>query len=102
MKFVVLGGGKYLEKMLSSKRERKIPCLLASWIVDDLLDYYHIDKAVKCKLFSLTLTKLAMAWYKSLSNGSIDSWSDLCEAFTTHFTIGKPQHTTIDMLKVIK
>lgn len=69
--------------------------------VDNQLDYYHTDIVSKCKLFSLTLIGLTMAWYKILLDESIDSLRDLCKAFTAHFTACKCQPTTIVILNGI-
>lgn len=34
--------------------------------VNDRLDYYHADRAMKWNLFPLILAELVVAWYKSL------------------------------------
>lgn len=65
--------------------------------VDDFLDYYHNHEAIKCKLYALTLIGSVMAWLKSFSHGSINSWPNICEAFTTQ----KKQPTTMVMTNEI-
>ncbi|MCI60461.1 hypothetical protein A2U01_0081717, partial [Trifolium medium] len=50
--------------------------------------------SIKCKLFPTTPRKGAMAWYKSLPPGSIDSWPELCRLFTAHFTASRRQPKT--------
>lgn len=63
--------------------------------VDDRLDYYHVNEALKCNLFTLTLTELTMICFKSLPNKNIDSWTDLCKNFIAHSTY-KNSHTQRD------
>ncbi|MCI08447.1 hypothetical protein A2U01_0029524, partial [Trifolium medium] len=46
--------------------------------VEAVLDYRGVRGSIKCKLFPTKLRKGAMAWYKSLPPGSIDSWTELC------------------------
>lgn len=70
--------------------------------MDDRRDYYHADGNVKFKIFGLTLTKLALTWYKSLPYGSMDFLSVLCEAFADHFNVMKRQLTTMDILSGVK
>lgn len=53
---------------------------------------------MKWKLFALALTEFAQAWYESLMDKSVDSWSDLCEDFTAPFTARKRQPTTMVVL----
>ncbi|CAI8590956.1 unnamed protein product [Vicia faba] len=60
--------------------------------MDNQLDYYHAHRAIKCKLFALTLPRSAMFWLKTLSDGSMDSCQDLCEALTTNFTPKEATH----------
>lgn len=69
--------------------------------IDDRLDYSHANGLMKCKIFVLTLIVSVMTWFKSLQDGSIYSWSDLCEAFNTDFTTRKMQPTTTTMLSGI-
>ncbi|PNX90373.1 hypothetical protein L195_g046497, partial [Trifolium pratense] len=57
--------------------------------------------SIKCKLFPTTLRKGAMAWYKSLAPGSIDSWSDLCARFLAHFTSSRRHPKTEATLEAI-
>lgn len=57
--------------------------------VDYMLDYDHAQGAVKFNIFSLTLTKFAMAWFKTLLEWSIDAWKELCDAFIAHFIARK-------------
>ncbi|MCI17517.1 hypothetical protein A2U01_0038665, partial [Trifolium medium] len=59
--------------------------------IEAMLNYRGIQGEVKCKLFPTTLRKCAMNWYKSLPPKSINSWSDLCHQFTTHFTASRRQ-----------
>lgn len=54
--------------------------------VDDRLDYYHVNEALKCNLFTLTLTGSTMICFKSLPNKSIYSWTKLCKNFIARST----------------
>lgn len=48
-----------------------------------MIDYYHGQRDVKCKLFTLTLIGGGdMIWFKTLLDASIDSWKDVCDSFT--------------------
>jgi hypothetical protein len=57
--------------------------------------------AVKCKLFVTTLRRGAVTWFKNLRRNSTDSWSDLCNEFTTHFTASRTQPKTVASLEAI-
>jgi hypothetical protein len=57
--------------------------------VEVVLDYRRVRGAIKCKLFSTTLRKATMTWYKNLPLESIDSWTELCRQFTAHFTASR-------------
>jgi hypothetical protein len=57
--------------------------------VEAVLDYRRVRGAIKCKLFSTTLRKATMTWYKNLPLESIDSWTELCRQFTAHFTASR-------------
>ncbi|GAU35509.1 hypothetical protein TSUD_155400 [Trifolium subterraneum] len=66
--------------------------------MEAVLNYRGLQGAVKCKLFPTTFRKSEMNWYKSLPPNSINSWSDLCHQFTTHFMAShlhnlRPGHT---------
>jgi len=43
----------------------------------------------------------AVTWFKNLRRNSIDSWSDLCHEFTTHFTAARKQSKSVASLKAI-
>ncbi|GAU32568.1 hypothetical protein TSUD_218260 [Trifolium subterraneum] len=43
----------------------------------------------------------AMAWYRSLPQGSITSWIDLCKQFTSHFTASRKHPKTEANLEVV-
>ncbi|MCI34636.1 hypothetical protein A2U01_0055856, partial [Trifolium medium] len=59
-----------------------------------VLEYRNARGSIKCKLFPTTLRKGVMAWYKSFTLGSIDSWTELCRLFTAHFTASCRQPKT--------
>lgn len=65
--------------------------------VDNMLDYYHTQVIVKCKLFSLTSTRSIMNWFNILLDGSINSLRNLCEAFNAR----KRKPTTMVILSRI-
>ncbi|CAJ2661598.1 unnamed protein product [Trifolium pratense] len=69
--------------------------------LEALLEYRNVRGSIKCKLFPTTLRKGAMAWYKSLAPGSIDSWSDLCARFLAHFTSSRRHPKTEATLEAI-
>lgn len=69
--------------------------------VDGRQDYYLVDDVAKFKLFALTLDILAMIQFKFMPEGSVDSWTGLCENFTNRFTPWKRQLTTIAALNGI-
>ncbi|KAK2455577.1 hypothetical protein QL285_003015 [Trifolium repens] len=54
--------------------------------IEAVLEWRRVRGAVKCKIFSTTLRKGALTWYKGLPPQSIDSWTELCRKFTAHFT----------------
>jgi hypothetical protein len=57
--------------------------------------------AVKCKLFVTTLRRGTVTWFKKLRRNSIESWSDLYNEFTTHFTASRTQPKMIASLEAI-
>jgi len=42
---------------------------------------------------------LQVTWFKNLRRNSIDSWSDLCHQFITHFTASRTQLKTVASLE---
>lgn len=50
--------------------------------VDNRMNYYNAHEAVKYKLFAITLIGATMTWYKTLLDGSTNSWENLCDSFT--------------------
>ena len=57
--------------------------------IEAVLTYRSVEGAIKCKLFVTTLRRGVVTWFKNLRRISIDSWSDLCDEFTTHFTASR-------------
>ncbi|GAU10742.1 hypothetical protein TSUD_426460, partial [Trifolium subterraneum] len=43
-----------------------------------------------------------MAWYRSLPQGSITSWKDLCKQFTSHFTASRKHPKTEANLEAVR
>ncbi|MCI12847.1 hypothetical protein A2U01_0033954, partial [Trifolium medium] len=54
--------------------------------------------ATKCRLFVLTLKGAAVTWFKGLEDDFIDSWRELCRAFSSHLTARKRQPKTMASL----
>jgi len=69
--------------------------------IEAFFTYRSMQSAVKCKLFVTTLRRGAVSWFKNLRRKSIDSWSDLCHEFTTHFTVSRSQPKTVASLEAI-
>jgi hypothetical protein len=65
--------------------------------IEVVLTYRSVRGAVKCKLFVATLKRGTVTWFKNLRRNSIDSWSDLCCEFTTHFIASRthPQNSGV-------
>lgn len=69
--------------------------------IEAVLTYSSVQGAVKCKLFVSTLRRGAVTLFKNLRRNSIDSWSDLCYEFMTHFTASRTQPKKVASLKAI-
>jgi hypothetical protein len=65
------------------------------------LDYRSLRGSIKCKLFPLSMIRGASAWWRSLPQGSINSWDELCCQFKTHFTTSRRHPKTVAALKAI-
>lgn len=57
--------------------------------IEAVLTYPSVQDAVKCKLFV------------TIQRNSIDSWSDLCDEFTTHFTASRTQPKKVASFEAI-
>ncbi|GAU15394.1 hypothetical protein TSUD_04640 [Trifolium subterraneum] len=57
--------------------------------IEVILNYPGVRGGIKCIIFPTSLVKCPMAWYRSLPQGSITSWKDLCKQFTSHFTASR-------------
>jgi hypothetical protein len=66
-----------------------------------ILTYRSVRDTVKCKIFVTTLRRGAVTWFKNLRRNSIDSWSDLCNEFTTHFMASRTQPKMVASLEAI-
>jgi uncharacterized protein with von Willebrand factor type A (vWA) domain len=69
--------------------------------LDTVLDYHQVPGVVKCKLFVLTLKGAVMTWFKGVEDSSINSWKELCNEFTSHFTARQKQPKTMAALNAI-
>jgi hypothetical protein len=56
--------------------------------------------SLKVRLFSLSLTGTAFAWFSSLAPNSIDSWDQLEQKFHDHFFSGSNQLKLTDLTSV--
>jgi hypothetical protein len=57
-----------------------------------------IDKeAFRMRLFSLSLTGAAFAWYATLPPNSIYSWRDIEQKFHDHFFLGDYELDLVDL-----
>ncbi|GAU10247.1 hypothetical protein TSUD_421560, partial [Trifolium subterraneum] len=70
--------------------------------IDVILNYQAVKGGIKCRIFPTTLVEGAMAWYKSLPQGSITSWKDLCKQFTSHFTASRKHPKTEANLEAVR
>ncbi|GAU21573.1 hypothetical protein TSUD_35360 [Trifolium subterraneum] len=70
--------------------------------IDVILNYQAVRGGIKCRIFPTTLVEGAMAWYKSLPQGSITSWKDLCKQFTSHFTASRKHPKTETNLEAVR
>ncbi|GAU34629.1 hypothetical protein TSUD_394200 [Trifolium subterraneum] len=70
--------------------------------IDAILNYQAVRGGIKCRIFPTTLVEGAMAWYRSLPQGSITSWKDLCKQFTSHFTASRKHPKTDANLEAIR
>jgi hypothetical protein len=59
-----------------------------------------VHESFKVRLFSLSLTGTAFAWFSSLVPNSIDSWNQLEQKFHDHFFSGDYQLKFIDLTSV--
>jgi len=75
---------------------------------DDHLDVYQaqmyvqdVDDAMCCRYFPATLRGIAQKWFNGLPSGSITSFLQLAELFSTHFVEGKRERkTSIHIAKI--
>ncbi|GAU41925.1 hypothetical protein TSUD_25660 [Trifolium subterraneum] len=70
--------------------------------IDAILNYQAVRGGIKCRIFPTTLVECAMAWYRSLPQGSITSWKDLCKQFTSHFTASRKHPNTEANLEAVR
>ncbi|GAU45101.1 hypothetical protein TSUD_183080 [Trifolium subterraneum] len=69
--------------------------------IETALGYRNLRGSIKCKLFPLSLVRGASTWWRSLPQGSIDSWDELCRLFKAHFTTSKRHPKMVANLKAI-
>ncbi|GAU47331.1 hypothetical protein TSUD_101190 [Trifolium subterraneum] len=70
--------------------------------IDAILNYQAVKGGIKCRIFPTTLVEVVMAWYRSLPQGSITSWKDLCKQFTSHFTASRKHPKTEANLEAVR
>jgi hypothetical protein len=69
--------------------------------IEVVLTYRSVQGTMKCKLFVTTLRRGAVTWFKNLRRNAINSWRDLCDEFTTHFTASRMQPKMVASLEAI-
>jgi len=69
--------------------------------IEAVLTYRSVQGTVKYKLFVTALRRGVVTWFKNLRRNSIDSWSDLCDEFTTHFIASRTHPKTVASLEAI-
>jgi hypothetical protein len=57
-------------------------------------------EAFRVRLFSLSLTGTAFAWYATLPPNSISSWGDLEQNFHDHFFSGDYELDLVDLVSL--
>ncbi|XP_022158344.1 uncharacterized protein LOC111024851 [Momordica charantia] len=65
-------------------------------------DIYDIREAIRCRVFSFTLTGSARNWFRQLKRNSISSFKELAEAFVTQFVGGRVKSKPVTYLLTIK
>jgi hypothetical protein len=58
------------------------------------------EEAFRVRLFSLSLTSTAFAWYAALPPNSINSWNELESKFHEHFFVGEYELGLADLASV--
>ncbi|GAU18799.1 hypothetical protein TSUD_80880 [Trifolium subterraneum] len=108
-------GDDYQYRRENSPRREETPTHSPDWSDDDvykgplskqIMDL-ELPRALQKppqlgKSFPTTLVEGAMAWYRSLPQGSITSWKDLCKQFTSHFTASRKHPKTEANLEVVR
>ncbi|GAU39748.1 hypothetical protein TSUD_219910 [Trifolium subterraneum] len=105
-------GDDYQYRRENSPRREETPTHSSSWSDDEvykgplsrqIMDLeLPLKGGIKCRIFQTTLVEGAMAWYRSLLQGSITSWKDLCKQFTSHFTASKKHPKTEANLEAVR
>jgi hypothetical protein len=54
-----------------------------------------------CRIFPSSLGDVALQWFDRLEHGSIHSWTELSEAFTTHFITNTRKPKEVDSLMAL-
>lgn len=77
--------------------------------LDDHLDSFELmqqyrgaKKAVKCRIFLLTLYKADLDWFRGLRLNSTSSWPQLARLISARFTTSRLKPKSEDMLKAIR
>ncbi|KAL2232408.1 UNVERIFIED_CONTAM: hypothetical protein Sindi_1420800 [Sesamum indicum] len=66
------------------------------------IDWYDLSDAGYCKVFRITLSKRALAWFNQLPDGTISSLEQLVQRFLHHFSMNKKVPKTAASLFVIR
>ena len=62
---------------------------------------YNGNDSLMCHIFPSSLEEVALRWFDRLDHGSIHSWKELSEAFTTHFITNTRKPKEVDSLMAL-
>uniref|UniRef100_A0A2N9G704 Uncharacterized protein n=1 Tax=Fagus sylvatica TaxID=28930 RepID=A0A2N9G704_FAGSY len=62
---------------------------------------YNGDDILMCRIFPSSLGDVALRWFDRLEHGSIHSWTELSEAFTTRFITNTRKPKEVDSLMAL-
>ena len=62
---------------------------------------YNGNDSLMCRIFPSSLGEVAFRWFDRLEHGSIHSWKELSEAFTTRFITNTRKPNEVDSLMAL-
>ena len=63
--------------------------------------FHNQNDALMCRIFPSSLGEVALRWFDRLEHGSICSWKELSEAFTTRFITNSRKPKEVDSLMAL-